>query len=281
MASYVAVSLSHPALHDQHAPGQVVVGALYLAWAGTVAVALSALLAGLANRITRLADERQSLVRQALAAETRARHKLAGALHDESVQTLLVAGQELQDARRGDPDALDRAEAAVRRSITSLREEITDLHPHVLDHAGLGAALDDLASRWSARTGIEVTVRIDGRAAGQYDGLLFSVAEELLANVARHASARRVELRLDASLGETALRVSDDGSGIDPALRVDAVAGGRLGLATITERLETVGGRLDVRAEPGHGTTVIAILPTPRTNGGRRHRASDPSQPSR
>src|SRR4051794_37899675 len=165
VAAYVAVSLSHPAVHDRHAPGQVIVGALYLAWAGTVAVALSALLARLANRITRLADERQSLVRQALAAESQARHKLAGVLHDESVQTLLVAGQELQDARRGDPVALDRAEAAVRRSIARLREEITDLHPHVLDHAGLGAALDDLANRWSARTGIGVTVRIDERAA--------------------------------------------------------------------------------------------------------------------
>jgi two-component system, NarL family, sensor kinase len=282
VASYVAVSLSHPALHDQHGPGQVIVGALYLAWAGTTAVALSALLASLANRITRLADERQSLVRQALAAESRARQKLAGALHDETVQTLLVAGQELQDARRGDPDALDRAEAAVRRSITTLREEITDLHPHVLDHAGLGAALADLAARWSARTGIEITLRIDERAAGQHDELLFSTAEELVANAIRHASARRIELRLDLRVREIELRVSDDGSGIDPALRADAVAAGRLGLATITERLQTVGGRLDVRARLGRGTTAIATLPLLRshTDHPRRRTPAGLPQPS-
>ena len=261
VASYIAVSLSHPAVHDRDASGQVIVGALYLAWAGAAAVALSALLARLASRITRLADERQSLVRQALAAESRARHKLAGVLHDESVQTLLVAGQELQDARRGDPGALDRAELAVRATIARLREEVTGLHPHVLDHAGLGAALEDLVDRWSARAGIPVAAQIDVRATGQHDELLFSVAEELLANAAHHASARRVDLRLGVGAGEIELCVSDDGSGIDPTLRADAVAQGRLGLATISERLQAIGGRLDVRSVAGHGTTAIATLP--------------------
>jgi two-component system NarL family sensor kinase len=261
VVSYVAVSLSHPALHDQDAPGQVIVGALYLAWAGTAAVVLSALLARLAYRITRLAEERQSLIRQALEAESRARQKLAGVLHDESVQTLLVAGQELQDARRGDPGALDRAETAVRLSIARLREEIIDLHPHVLDHAGLTAALEDLARRWSERAGIPVAARIDPRATGHHDGLIFSVAEELLANAARHASARSVDMELGAAAGEIELRVSDDGSGIDPALRADAVAHGHLGLATITERVQAIGGRLDVSAAAGHGTTAIATLP--------------------
>jgi two-component system NarL family sensor kinase len=271
VASYVAVSLSHPAVHAHHAPAQVIVGALYLAWTGTAAVALTALLARLANRITRLADERRSLVRQALEAESRARQKLAGVLHDESVQTLLVAGQELQDARRGDAGALDRAETAVRLSIARLREEITDLHPHVLDHAGLEAALEDLASRWSERAGIPVTTRIDQRATGHHDGLIFSVAEEFLANAARHASARNVELELGVRAEEIELRVSDDGSGIDPALRAEAVAHGHLGLATISERVQATGGRLDVSAAAGRGTTAVATLPAVFTRASREH----------
>jgi signal transduction histidine kinase len=236
VASYVAVSHSQPAV-------DVLVGALFLVWAGIAVVALSALLARQADRIVSL--------RQALEGERRARERLAGVLHDESVQTLLVAGQELQDARRGEPGALDRAETAVRLTIARLREEITDQHPHVLDHAGLEPALEDLARRWSERSGIPVRTRIDQRATGQHDGLIFSVAEALLANVGRQASARSVDIELGAAPGAISLRVSDDGPGSDP----DAVA------PAITERVQAIGGRLDVCAERGRGTVAVATLP--------------------
>jgi two-component system NarL family sensor kinase len=236
VASYVAVSHSQPA-------ADVLVGALLLIWAGVAVVSLSALSARQAGRIISL--------RQALEGERRARERLAGVLHDESVQTLLVAGQELQDARRGQPGAMDRAETAVRLTIARLREEITDQHPHVLDHAGLEPALEDLARRWSERSGIPVRTRIDRRATGQHDGLIFSVAEALLANVARHASARSVDIEVSADPGVITLRVSDDGPGRDP----DAVA------HAITERVQAIGGRLDVCAEAGRGTVAVATLP--------------------
>ncbi len=262
--AYAVVSVAHPALHDQDAPGQVLVGALYLGWAGTAAVVLSSLLAARARSIGRLAEERRSLVRQALEAESRARRRLASALHDESVQTLLVAGQELQDARRGDREAVDRAERAVRLAIRQLRSEIADLHPHVLDHAGLPAALTDLAQRWSSRTGLIIDIEVDPAAAGPHDDLLFSVARELIANAVRHAGAHHVEVALATARDGAELRVSDDGSGMSPARRAEAVVTGRLGLATITERVHGVGGRLVIDSSPDRGTTVLTTLPAAR-----------------
>ena len=261
VAAYVTVSLLHPALQDPDAPGQVLVSALYLAWAGAAAIALSGLLAAAAERITRLADERQSLVRQALESESRARRRLAADLHDQPLQTLLVAGQELQAARRSSPDTLDRAGDALRTAVAQLRSEISELHSHVLDHAGLAAALEDLAQRWSDRAGIAVTVRVDRAATGVHDELLYAAAQELVINAARHASARNIELELDAGEGQIELRVGDDGVGMDPEVRAAAIEQGQLGLATINERLQALGGRLDVRSAPGQGTSVIATLP--------------------
>lgn len=261
VAAYVTVSLLHPALQDPDAPGQVLVSALYLAWAGAAAVALSGLLAAAAERITRLADERQTLVRQALESESRARRRLAADLHDQPLQTLLVAGQELQAARRSSPDTLDRAGDALRTAVAQLRSEISELHSHVLDHAGLAAALEDLAQRWSDRVGIAVTVRVDRAATGVHDELLYAAAQELVINAARHASARNIELELDAGEGQIELRVGDDGVGMDPEVRAAAIEQGQLGLATINERLQALGGRLDVRSAPGQGTSVIATLP--------------------
>ena len=261
VAAYVTVSLLHPALQDPDAPGQVLVSALYLAWAGAAAVALSGLLAAAAERITRLADERQTLVRQALESESRARRRLAADLHDQLLQTLLVAGQELQAARRSSPDTLDRAGDALRTAVAQLRSEISELHSHVLDHAGLAAALEDLAQRWSDRAGIAVTVRVDRAATGVHDELLYAAAQELVINAARHASARNIELELDAGEGQIELRVGDDGVGMDPEVRAAAIEQGQLGLATINERLQALGGRLDVRSAPGQGTSAIATLP--------------------
>jgi two-component system, NarL family, sensor kinase len=261
VAAYVTVSLLHPALHDPDAPGQVLVSALYLAWAGAAAIALSGLLAAGAERIARLADERQSLVRQALESESRARRRLAADLHDQPLQTLLVAGQELQAARSNSPEALDRAGDALRTAVAQLRSEISELHSHVLDHAGLAAALEDLAQRWADRAGIAVTVRVDRAATGAHDELLYAAAQELVVNAARHASARNIELELDAGDGQIELRVGDDGVGMDPEVRAAAIGRGQLGLATINERVQALGGRLDVRSAPGQGTSVIATLP--------------------
>jgi two-component system NarL family sensor kinase len=259
--AYVGVSLVHPAVHDPEASGQVVTAALYLAWAGLAAVVLSGLLAARTERIRHLADERRTLVRQALEAESRERHRLASMLHDQPVQTLLVAGQELRDARRGDRRSLDRAETALRMSIDQLRSEIVALHSHVLDHAGLGAALDDLAKRCSARTQIEVIARVEPDATGEHEELLFAAAQELVGNAVQHASAATIGVTLARDETHVALRVTDDGTGVDARSRATALARGRLGLAALGERVQAAGGRLELCRAAPTGTEAAVVLP--------------------
>ncbi|HEX5925129.1 MAG TPA: ATP-binding protein [Baekduia sp.] len=261
VVAYVGVSVSHPAVHDQDAPGQVLTGALYLAWAGLAAVVLSSLLAARAERIRHMAEERRSLVRQALEAESRERRRLAAVLHDQPVQTLLVARQDLREARRGEVGALDRAEAALRMSIDQLRSEIIELHSHVLDHAGLGAALDELAQRCSQRTGIAVAAKVAPEATGQYDELLFLAAQELVDNAIQHASARAIAVTLGREDGHLELAVVDDGAGIDAEGRAVALSQGQLGLATLTERVQAVGGRLELQRRRRGGTAAVVMLP--------------------
>jgi two-component system, NarL family, sensor kinase len=109
-----------------------------------------------------------------------------------------------------------------------------------------------------------VTAHVNRAATGTQDELVFTAAEELVANAARRASARSIELTLEAGAGQIELRVSDDGVGTEPAIRIDAEGQGPLGLAITAERLQAFGGRLDVRSVPRHGTTAIATLPAER-----------------
>jgi two-component system NarL family sensor kinase len=151
VASYLALALPHPASGADESLGVLITHGMYLAWVGAAATLLSAVLARRAARITALADERGELVAQALAAEERERRRLAEVLHDEAVQNLLLARQELAEARRGDPAALDRAHDAVSATVEQLRGEISELHPHLLDHAGLAAALGAVAEQQARR----------------------------------------------------------------------------------------------------------------------------------
>jgi signal transduction histidine kinase len=114
--------------------------------------------------------------------------------------------------------------------------------------------------RFSARTGIEA--RID--TAGEPDALadvvqtaIYRVAQEALTNVTRHAGATVVELGVESDDEGVELRVSDDGSGFDPAVR-----GSGLGLVGMAERARLVGGELDVRSAPGGGTTITLRVPS-------------------
>ena len=102
--------------------------------------------------IARLANERGQLAAHALTAEQRERRRVAELLHDESVQTLALAQQELRDYHRTGRDAaFERARAAIAEAIAQLRGEIFELHPYVLDHAGLSAALRAIADRCAER----------------------------------------------------------------------------------------------------------------------------------
>ena len=256
----------------------VVVHGLDMAWRAALAVAVAVLLARRAERNRRLAESRRSLVTQALEAEARARRDLSYALHDELVQALLCAQQDLKVARRGRAEYIDRADDALDDAVRRLRHEIFQLHPHVLETAGLETALAAVAAQGVRPDAAPPVVAVAPDAAGVDDELLFSLGRELLTNVARHAGARHVELTVERAGESLVLRCRDDGRGMAPERRGAALAGGHLGLAACTERVEAVGGRLELASEVGAGTEVRATVPVAgRRDGGA---GSPPARPA-
>ena len=261
--AYVLISLPHPATRTRADLDTIGAHALYLAWAGAAAVVLSALLGARDRRIRAAADERGRLLAQALTAEERERARLAEVLHDEAIQNLLLARHELRDHhRRHDEDSYRRADDALAATVDQLRGEIFELHPYVLDHAGLRAALTAHAETAARRADAQAQVEIDEASltAGQ-EQLVLSLARELLANAARHSHASSISLRLRSQPDAVVLVVADDGRGFSAERQADAVAHGHLGLATGAERAVAAGGSFDVASAPGAGTTVTVRLP--------------------
>jgi two-component system NarL family sensor kinase len=279
VASYLAVALEHPAT-DRGADVRFVLSqTLYLAWIGVAAVLLAIVLTSRGRRVEELAEARGRLLAETLSAEERERRRLAEALHDEAVQDLLAAGQDLADAEGGDLAALSRAREEVRRSVGQLRRVVSDLHPYLLEHAGLEEALHSLVER-RRRGGMRWTLEVEEGARGTQDRLLVSVARELIANAATHAGASAVSVSVRPEEGGVSLEVADDGRGIDVDRARTAVAEGHLGLAACAERVEVAGGWLELENRAGGGTLARVWLPGSASFSGDRAdrdpRASSP-----
>jgi len=215
-----------------------------------------------AARIGRLAESRSRLVVETLDTEEREKRRLSEALHDGPLQDLLSAEQDLAEAQRGQADGIPRASAALEAAVRGIRGIVSELHPTVLRHGGLRAAVEALVSDQRSREGFSVSIRIDDAAIGLRDRLVFSILRELVRNAARHARATRVSLDVEAQAPELFVVVEDNGQGFDPASRTSAIQRGHVGLASIAERVEAIGGSLTVESEPGRGTRVMARIPS-------------------
>lgn len=252
VALYLVVSLAYP---TREAGDFELTQALYLAWMGAAAVLLSAELTRRSRRVESLSAGRGRLVAQALDAEDRERRRLAGVLHDDAIQNLLAIRHELSDGN------LTLVRTELERTVEQLRDAVFDLHPYVLDHAGLEPALESIAARIGARAGFEWQVDVERGAAGHHDRLLFGLVRELLANAERHARATSVLVRVSRRDRELLLEVIDDGVGLDFDWLRAAPLEGHIGLASATERVEALDGKLEIASAPGRGTLVRARLP--------------------
>jgi len=261
-AAYVILAVLHPALSQPQAPRFIVVHAGYLAWVGVACFLLSLLLARSTELVSRLAEERSQLLADALSAEQRERKALAEALHDQAVQNLLSARHELEEASEEiSHESLGRAEAALTATVEQLREAIFELHPYVLDEAGLEAGLRSIAQHAAGRGGFDLRLDLRYDHPNSHDQLLFSAARELLANVVGHADAHLVTMRLAELDGEVELAVEDDGVGFPPERLAERLADGHVGLASQRIRIEAAGGQMDVASSPGEGTRVEIHVP--------------------
>ena len=214
----------------------------------------------------------QSLTRRLVQAEESERRRIAGELHDRVGQTLSALNINLDillgvlgekapaDVRLRLRDSL----ALVDGTLQSIENVMADLRPPLLEEYGVGAALGWHAEEFSRRTGIAIEfedlARQKNRQLPREAGVaLFRISQEALNNIAKHANAKRVTLRLEAEAGDMVLTIRDDGAGFDPA-EVRARSS-RYGMTTMKERVLAAGGSLEVDSTPGKGTTLRARVP--------------------
>jgi two-component system NarL family sensor kinase len=260
-AAYVIQALAHPAGSTEIR--FIVVQAGYLAWVGAACVLLSMLLGTRTRLAEELAAERSRLLDDALEAEQRERRALAEGLHDHAIQNLLSVRHALEDVAAELPasPALTRADTALSETIAQLRDAVFDLHPYVLDVAGLPAALRSIANRAAERAGLALRLDLRSDAAHPLQQLAFSAARELLANVVQHANATRLAVALVEDDRELVLTIEDDGDGFPPGVLTEALAAGHVGIASQRFRVEAAGGTFRIASEPGEGTRAEVRLP--------------------
>jgi two-component system, NarL family, sensor kinase len=263
VALYALIALTYPdpAQVRPDALGFELTQALFLAWTGAAATLLSALLTRRTREVSELAAVRGRLVAQALDAEDQARRTLAESLHDDALQNLLAARHLLDPAR---PDNLALVTEGLDRGVKQIREAVFDLHPYLLDPAGLRAAVQAVALRAGERGGFSVVVDVDPAAERLHDRLLFAIARELVANCAQHAGADSVTISIRRLAEVVEMVVADDGVGIDPARISQAPLRGHIGLASCAERAVAIGGEFRcTTGAGGTGTRVRVGLPAP------------------
>lgn len=220
----------------------------------------------------RLVESREMLLADVMAAEERERRQVAEALHDGPLQTLLAARQDLREAigPNGDPGSAARAAELVGDVSRELRQLTKQLHPSVLEEAGLEPALQGLVETLVERTGAAVQCEIDYPTRHREDAMIYGVARELLTNVAKHAQAKTVWLSLRDEGATATLDVRDDGVGIDQAVIARRVAEGHIGLASQRSRVETLRGSWEF--EPVERGTWVRVTVPLHPNGQDREK---------
>jgi signal transduction histidine kinase len=234
--------------------------------------------AGLAEQIGRQASERKRLLERVVQASEEERVRVAADLHDGPIQRLTTLGYTVERVRlasngdgadggdSGDSGdggkLLDGVEQGIFNEIGALRRVMSELRPPVLDDFGLPAALRDYAAGFQERCGVEciVLARPGMRLDPPLETVLYRVAQEALANVAKHAGARQAMVSLSVQDGVARLAVRDDGAGFDVSGVARKHDREHFGLASMRERVEMAGGSFQVRSRPGQGTTVTAVL---------------------
>ena len=216
--------------------------------------------AGLVLRNVRLISELRASRQRLVAAQDEERRKLERNLHDGAQQQLVALAVKLRLAEQlADRDAEKSREMLValqtdtQDALENLRDLARGIYPPLLADKGLSAALEGQARKAS----IPVEISTDG--AGRYpqdtEAAVYFCCLEALQNVQKYANATMAQVRLSQTDGRLTFEVSDDGTGFDPSS-----TGYGTGLQGMADRLDAIGGTLQVRSAPGAGTTVTGTI---------------------
>lgn len=210
------------------------------------------------------------------------RRRLSRELHDQCGQDLTAMRLGLKFLEESIP--VDEVTGRQFKNVRDLMDQISkemhhisvELRPPALDELGLEMAVDSYAREWSSRSGISIDVECRGlaqrRAPDDIETALYRVLQEALTNVARHAEAKRVSVVLERSDAGVSVIVEDQGRGFDLGILSSNISGRRhLGVRGMQERLEAVGGSLEIESIPGTGTTVYARVPFVKETEAKSH----------
>ncbi|MCX7707366.1 MAG: PAS domain-containing protein [Anaerolineae bacterium] len=232
---------------------------------------------------------RGELLRKVISAQEEERKRIARELHDEVSQNLtalIYAAEEATDLHQP-PETqrlLDNIRKIAQQTLDGVHKLIFDLRPTMLDHLGLVPAL-----RWFAQTRLEaadmrVVIKEECRRAlsdgepcrlpPETETAVFRVVQEAINNVARHSLARNVHLTFSLGDDEMTMLIEDDGIGFDlMEVSVASESGRGLGLIGMQERIQLVGGQMDIDTAPGYGTRIRIQVPI-------RDRSGQPERPT-
>jgi signal transduction histidine kinase len=223
-----------------------------------------------ADAVARLAvsevreESRRNTLRRVVDAQEEERRRLAIELHDETGQSLagvLMGLRRIEEAQRLEDVRQTAAELreTVQNAVQELRALAVELRPKALDDFGLAPALERLTDLYSRRTGIPVSTHLLGleeRLPGPVESALYRIAQEGLTNIAKHAGASTVSLVVRRDGDRVLMILEDDGEGFDPTEHSEG-----LGLLSIRERAELLGGAVRVESKPGSGTAIAVEVP--------------------
>jgi PAS domain S-box-containing protein len=238
----------------------------------------------LEQRVAERTAQLRTLASELTLAEQRERRRLAQILHDH-LQQLLVGAKFSAVALRNrlsDPELLGSLATIndlLDQSVRVSRSLTVEISPPILYDGGLAAALQWLASWMQEKYGLAVDVQADERADPQGEDirvLLFQAVRELLFNIVKHAGVCRASLRMEQRNGnQICIAVVDEGAGFDPAAQPSngSHASG-FGLLSIRERLEILGGKLEIDSAPGRGTQATLLAPLLTATKGSIHPAA-------
>jgi two-component system NarL family sensor kinase len=219
---------------------------------------------------TRAESSLRQLSLELMHLQEKEKRRIARELHDATSQELALLSMSLGKLQRklGSEDRelvelVDNIKELTRQCTQKIRSASYLLHPPLLQEAGLIPAISWLAEGFAERTGIRVNVRISsklGRLAEMAELAIFRVVQESLSNVIRHSNNKIVDIRLSRRTGNIELSVSDRGRQQRGAAIVDPVRSHGVGIAGMRERMQELGGHLQVLSVSG-GMTVVASLP--------------------
>ncbi|MGH8746913.1 MAG: sensor histidine kinase [Burkholderiales bacterium] len=215
--------------------------------------------------------EAAKLSRKLVEVQESERRALANQLHDlvgQKLTALSINLRIMQTSRVSpaptlapqDNARLEDSQTLVEETIESIRNVMADLSPAVLGDFGLTPALRWYAEQFAKRTGLGVAVTEQGparRLPARAEEAFFRIAQEALANAAKHARARAVTMTLAATPRDIRLSIADDGRGFDPAVPHRPAGDHGWGLMIMRERAASVGAQFNVESAPGHGTKII------------------------